>query len=166
MYIHPTKTNLPVGRGKKTKKMKKIYLLTLVLFSIILSSCSKDDNGNTANAPFLGTWYSVHEVEYWIDEAGKHQDYYSDVIEYSDRDEFTFTSDGKVIVVEYDEGEILESTTGSYKWNAKSQTITLVASTRTQTLTLKSLTDDEMILSESFKNDMDIEYFEITFKRK
>lgn len=40
--------------------MKKIILITLAFLPLLLSSCSKDDEGTPSNLPFKGTWSGVY----------------------------------------------------------------------------------------------------------
>ncbi|AWV99550.1 lipocalin family protein [Arcticibacterium luteifluviistationis] len=93
----------------------------LFLFTVILSSCSKDDDVAPAQASVEGTWtldgidLVVDSKVYPVTTQGLEDNYYANSV-------YEFKSDGTFVITDFEE----DSYEGTYSFDASGNTLTLV----------------------------------------
>ena len=122
--------------------MKKIPLIALLclMATVAFVSCKKDKDEDSGS--IIGKWYS--KVAY-TDVMYSGASIYKDTTTFTDGEYIEFKSDGTATSLD-ENGEV---TTQPYSYNASAKTITMTYEDEPQTLTVKTLTSKEMVLTGS-----------------
>ena len=148
--------------------MKKLFFCAAALLAAIsFAACSDDDEPNLPIAPgtIAGTWQITHEKGYCIyddgEESGKET--WSD--DYPDEDGFywtrVFDQNRSCKVTEYETGETPRSIHYTYSISGNKLTIDYYSGT----LEIKKLTESQLVLVNTYKDESVEEVSTETYKR-